>query len=107
MTMGVSGVAGSWAPQAMSGASMQAPPAQKMASVFRQIDSANAGTIGKGQFLQAFQTMKPTAGFVAMGANAVFSALDPANSGSVSRQDFIQGMAKLMTQLRSSNASNS
>jgi hypothetical protein len=45
--------------------------------------------------------MKPTAGFLAMGASAVFQALDPANSGTVSKQAFVQGMTQSMAQFRS------
>jgi Ca2+-binding EF-hand superfamily protein len=86
----------------MSGASARMPPAQKMASLFSQIDTNNTGSISKSQFMQAFQTMKPTAGFRAMGADAVFQALDPSNSGTVSKQNFVQGMTQLMAQFRSS-----
>jgi Ca2+-binding EF-hand superfamily protein len=105
MTMSVSGVGGSWAPQAMSGASMRAPPAQKMTNLFNKIDTSGAGSVTKSQFMQAFQTMKPTAGFVAMGASAVYAKLDPANTGSVSKQNFVSGMTSLMAQFRSAGAS--
>jgi Ca2+-binding EF-hand superfamily protein len=104
MSMSVTGVAGSWSPQAMSGASMRAPPAQKMANLFAKIDVSGAGSITKSQFTQAFQTMKPTAGFRAMGADAVFANLDPSRSGSVSKQAFVSGMTTLMAQFRSSGA---
>ena len=100
MVSGISGVGGSWAPHAMSGASMRAPPAQKMTNLFNQIDTGKTGSISKSQFLNAFQTMKPTAGFKAMGANAVWTALDSGNNGSVSKQSFVQGMTGLMSQLR-------
>jgi hypothetical protein len=100
MSIGISGVGGSYSPQSLSGASARMPPAQKMASLFAQIDTGNSGTITQSQFTQAFQTMKPTAGFKAMGASAVFQALDPSSSGAVSRQNFIQGMTQLMTQFR-------
>jgi hypothetical protein len=105
MSMSVSGVAGSYSPQAMSGASMRAPPAQKMANLFAKIDTSGAGSITKAQFMQAFQTMKPTAGFVAMGADAVYAALDPSRSGSVSKQAFVSGMTSLMAQFRSASVS--
>ncbi len=105
MTISVSGVAGSWAPQAMSGASMRAPPAQKMTNLFNKIDTSGSGSISKSQFMQAFQTMKPTSGFVAMGASAVYAALDPTQSGSVSKQSFVSGMTNLMAQFRSASAS--
>jgi Ca2+-binding EF-hand superfamily protein len=105
MSMSVSGVAGSFSPQAMSGASMRAPPAQKMTNLFNKIDTSGSGSITKAQFTQAFQTMKPTAGFVAMGASAVYAALDPTQSGSVSKQSFVSGMTSLMAQFRSASAS--
>jgi hypothetical protein len=54
---------------------------------------------------QAFQTMKLTAGFVAMGASAVFQALDLTTSGTVSKQAFVQGMTQLMAQFRSGGTS--
>lgn len=76
------------------------PPAQKMASLFAKIDTSGSGSITQNQFTQAFQTMKPTAGFRAMGASAVFQALGPSSSGTVSKQDFIQGMTQLMSQFR-------
>lgn len=107
MSMGVSGIGGSYAPQAMSGASARMPPAQKMATLFAQIDTSGAGSITASQFTQAFQTMKPTAGFSATGANAVFQTLDPSNSGTVSKQNFVQGMTQLMAQFRSSGTSGS
>jgi Ca2+-binding EF-hand superfamily protein len=107
MSIGVSGIGGSYAPQAMSGASARMPPTQKMATLFSKIDTSGAGSITKSQFAQAFQTMKPTAGFRAMGADAVFQSLNPSASGTVSEQDFIQGMTQLMTQFRSSGVSGS
>jgi Ca2+-binding EF-hand superfamily protein len=107
MSMSVSGVAGGYGIQAMTGASARMPPAQKMASLYSQIDTSGSGSISKAQFTQAFQTMKPTAGFRSMGASAVFQALDPGASGSVSRQNFVQGMTQLMTQLRASGSASS
>jgi hypothetical protein len=83
------------------------PPAQKMASVFSQIAAGGSGSISKNQFMQAFQAMKPTAGFRAMGADAVYRALDPGNAGSVSKQAFVQGMTQLMAQFRSAATSGS
>jgi Ca2+-binding EF-hand superfamily protein len=100
MSMGVSGVGGGYSPQAMSGASARMSPATKMANVFSQIDTSGSGSITQSQFTQAFQTMKPTAGFKAMGATAVFQALDPSGSGTVTKQSFVQGMTQLMSQLR-------
>ena len=107
MSMGVSGIGGSYAPQAMSGASARMPPTQKMATLFSQIDTSGTGLITQSQFTQAFQTMKPTAGFRAMGADAVFQALNPSSSGTVSQQNFVQGMTKLMTQFHSAGSSGS
>ncbi|MGO9673170.1 MAG: hypothetical protein ACLPSF_03205 [Methylocella sp.] len=104
MSMGISGVGGSYSPQALSGASARMPPAQKMASLFSQIDASGSGSITQSQFTQAFQTMKPTAGFRAMGASAVFQALNPSSAGTVSQQNFVQGMTQLMAQLRNGGA---
>jgi hypothetical protein len=101
MSLTISGLAGSHAPQAMSGASARMPPAQKMASLFAKIDSSGSGSISKSQFMQAFQTMNPTSGFRAMGADAVFNALNPSNSGLVCRQNFVQGMTQMIMQFRS------
>ena len=103
MVSGISGVGGSWSPQAMSGASMRSPPMQKMVNLFAKIDTGNTGSISKSQFMSAFQTMKPSAGFVAMGANSVYATLDPRNTGSVSKQTFVQGMTSLMQQFRAAS----
>ncbi len=83
--MNVSGVGGSYAPQAMTGASAKMPPSQKMSALFSQIDTSGKGSINQSQFTQAFQSMKPTAGFRAMGPSAMFQTLNP---GTVSKQDF-------------------
>lgn len=101
MVGGVSGVSGGYGIQTMSGASARMPPAAKMTSLFNKIDRSGSGSITKSQFFQAFNTMRPTAGFKAMGADAVFSALDPYNSGSVSQSNFVAGMTNLMAQFRS------
>jgi hypothetical protein len=45
MSMGISGIGGSYAPQAMSGASARMPPTQKMATLFSQIDTSGTGLI--------------------------------------------------------------
>ena len=103
--MKVSGIGGSFAPQAMTGASARMPPSQKMTTLFSQIDTSGTGSINQSQFTQAFQTMKPTAGFRAMGPSAVFQALSPNSSGLVSQQNFAQGMTQLMAQFRSSTSS--
>jgi hypothetical protein len=78
-----------------------------MATLFSQIDTSGTGSITQSQLTQAFQTMKPTAGFRAMGADAVFQALNPSSSGTVSQQNFVQGMTQLMTQFRSAGSSGS
>jgi len=82
--MNVSGIGGSFAPQAMTGASARMPPSQKMTTLFSQIDTSGTGSINQSQFTQAFQTMKPTAGFRAMGPSTVFQALNP-NTGRFSK----------------------
>ena len=105
MSMSVSAVGGSYAPQAMTGASAKWSPAQKMSSAFAQIDANGTGSITQSQLSQAFQSMKPAAGFVAMGPSALFSALDTTGSGTVTKQQFVQGMTQLMSQFRSSGSS--
>ena len=100
MSMAISGMGGAGRPQAMSGASMRSSPAQKMASVFDQIDTSGSGTITKAQFEQAFQNLKSPQAFKAMGADAVFAKLDPNGTGSVSKQDFVNGMKSMMSQVR-------
>jgi hypothetical protein len=107
MSFSVSGVGGGYAPQVTSGASMRAPPAQKMSNLFNKIDTAGTGSITRSQFFQAFQTMRTPASFKAAGASAVFAALDPTGSGSVAKQAFVQGMTNLMTQFRAAGSSNS
>lgn len=107
MSMGVSGVGGSYAPQAMSGASARMSPTQRMGSLFSQIDTSGSGSINQAQFTQAFNTMNPTAGFRAMGASTAFQTLNPNSSGLVSRQNFVQGMTQLMMQLRNASIASS
>ena len=106
MSTGISGISGSYSPQAMSGASARMAPAPKMANLFDKIDASGSGTITKSQFLDAFKSMRPTAGFRAMGADAVFRALDPNNSGSVSKQNFVQSMTQLMAQFRAAGSAS-
>ncbi len=93
-------------PPPVSGASMQAPPQQKMTSLFNQIDASGAGSITQDQFDQAFQTLKPPAAFQAAGADAIWNQLDPSGSGSVSQQDFVSKMKSLMVELRQSGSGN-
>jgi len=88
------------APQAMTGASMHMPPAQKMFDLFSQIDASGSGSITKAQFELAFNTLNPPAGFKSMGADAVFAKLDPNGTGAVSKQDFKNGMLQMMSQIR-------
>ena len=104
MSMPISGMAGAGMAQAMSGASMRMPPAQKMASVFAKIDATGSGTITKSQFEQSFQNLKMPQAFKAMGADAIFDKLDPNGTGSVSKQDFVNGMKSLMSQVRQSGS---
>jgi Ca2+-binding EF-hand superfamily protein len=100
MSTAISGMGSNWAAQAMTGASMRMPPAQKMSNVYAQIDTSNAGTISKSQFTQAFSSLNPPASFKSLGAEALFSRLDTNNSGSVSKQQFVSGMTKMMTDVR-------
>ncbi len=106
MSMAISGAAGSGTAQAMSGASMRMPPAQKMAHVFAKIDTSGSGTISKSQFEQAFQSLKMPASFKAMGADAVFSKLDANSTGSVSKQDFVSSMKSSISQMRQGGSSH-
>jgi len=102
---GISAIAGSVAPQAMSRASAVASPSAKMASVFSSFTTPGTGTITKNQFVQTFNTMKPTAGFHSLGANGTFSVLDPNSTGAVSRQDFISGMTRMMADFKAQRIS--
>jgi hypothetical protein len=100
MTSPISSSLASYATQATSGASMKAPPSQRMAALFDKIDSGNTGSITKAQFEDAFQNMNPPARIKAMGADAVYSQLDPSGSGSISKQDFVSGMKNVLAQAR-------
>ena len=100
MNMAIAGMANAGMTQAMSGASMRMPPAQKMASVFAKIDTSGSGTITKSQFEQSFQNLKMPQAFKAMGADAIFEKLDPNGTGSLSKQDFVNGMKSLISQVR-------
>jgi Ca2+-binding EF-hand superfamily protein len=84
----------------MSGASMGAPPQQKMTSLFNQIDTAGAGSITMSQFQTAFNSLNPPAVFKNAGFDSIYNHLDPAGSGSVSKADFVNGMKGLMASLR-------
>lgn len=100
MSSAISGLGMAAMPQAMTGASMRMPPAQKMNNLFSQIDTSGTGSISKAQFEQAFNSMNPPSGFKSMGADAVFAKLDKNNSGSVSKQDFTSGMTQMMSEIR-------
>ena len=100
MNMAISGMGGAAAAQAMSGASMRMPPAQKMSNLFDKIDTSGSGTITKAQFEQAFQAMNPPKGVQAAGADAICAKLDPNGTGSVSKQDFVSSMTTQMSELR-------
>ncbi|HEX5338471.1 MAG TPA: EF-hand domain-containing protein [Gallionella sp.] len=106
MSMSIGGVSSGLSMQAVSGASMRMPPAQKMSQLFQQIDTNNTGSISKEQFKAAFQNQNPPAGIRAMGADAVFSKLDPNNTGSVSKQDFVSGMKEVLSQSRGHRAAH-
>jgi hypothetical protein len=107
MTMNVANIAAPAAPMMVSGASMQAPPQQKMTNLYNRIDAVGTGSITQAQFNQAFQTMSPPAAFQAAGADAVWSQLDPGGSGQVTQQDFVSRMKSLMVELRQGNAASS
>ncbi|MDD5300316.1 MAG: EF-hand domain-containing protein [Gallionella sp.] len=106
MSTAISGMGMAGASQAMTGASMRMPPAQKMANLFDKIDSSGTGSISKAQFEQAFSTLKPPSEFKSMGASAVFAKLDPNGTGSVSKQDFKNGMTQMMSQIRQQRLHN-
>ena len=100
MSSAISGMGMSFAPQAMTGASMRMPPAQKMSNLFSRIDTNGSGSISQAQFSQAFATLNPPQGFQAMGADNVFAKLDTNHSGSISKQDFVSGMTQMMSEIR-------
>jgi len=89
---------------AVSGASGNMPPNQKMSNLFNAIDTSGAGSITQVQFNQAFQTQNPPAVFKAQGPDAIWSALDQNNTGSVAKQDFVNTMKNLMVQLRADSS---
>src|SRR5579859_3847419 len=107
MSMAVTGTGGAGMPHGVSGASMSAPPQQRMSNLYNQIDSSGSGSITQAQFNQAFQTLNPPAAFQSAGADAVWNSLDPTGSGSVSQQDFVAGMKDQMVQLRQGSDSAS
>ena len=106
MSAAIAGLGMSVAPQAMTGASMRMPPAQKMNNLFSKIDTIGSGSISQSQFAQVFNSLNPPAGFKAMGASAVFAKLDPHGTGSVSKQNFISGMTQMMSEVRQQQQSN-
>jgi Ca2+-binding EF-hand superfamily protein len=90
--MSISAINGGAQPTVATGASMRQPPQQKMSQLFDKIDTANAGSISKPQFQQAFQTMNPPARLKALGAEQIWSKLDAGGTGSVSKPDFVNTM---------------
>ncbi len=96
----VSGIGGSFNPQAMTGASARQPLSQKYNSIFSQLTTPGSGVVTLDQFTQAFPTLNAPPMFQSMGANAIFSSLDPNNTGAVSRQAFIQGLSQLSSAVR-------
>lgn len=100
MSISMGGMGGISMPQAMTGASMRMPPAQKMSALFDRIDSGGQGAINKQQLAQAFQQMNPPRPFQQAGLEHVWGQLDQKNSGTVSKQEFVSGMTTLMAQLR-------
>ena len=92
MSMGVSGVGGSYAPQAMSGASARMSPTQRMGSLFSQIDTSGSGSINQSQFTQAF-TLRIRPPDPRYGPERGVSGVEPEQFwGLVSQQNFVQGM---------------
>ncbi|TLS66320.1 EF-hand domain-containing protein [Mariprofundus erugo] len=100
MSISMGGMGGINMPQAMTGASMRMPPAQKMTALFDRIDTNGQGSINKQQLAQAFQQMNPPRPFQQAGLEHVWGQLDQKNSGTVSKQEFVSGMTTMMTQLR-------
>ena len=103
---GVSGLKSAM-PQAVSGASMRMPPAQKMGNLFQKIDTSGSGSISKPQLSQAIKTLNPPPSIKSMGADALFSKLDPKGTGSVSKQDFVNVMKTMATPGRTTPAAQS
>jgi Ca2+-binding EF-hand superfamily protein len=106
VSISISGMGGSSAPQIVSGASTWSSPTTKMGRLFDQIDTGNSGSISQSQFQQAFAKLNPPANFQSLGANATFSQLDPQGTGSVSKADFVGGMTALMRSLSSAGPSD-
>ena len=104
MSLSISGMGATSAPQIVSGASSYASPSAKMTSLFGKIDSGNSGSITRGQFQQAFDRLNPPASFRAQGANAIFNQLDPNRSGSVSKSHFVRGMTAMMRSFKTAGA---
>lgn len=104
MSLSISGMGATSAPQIVSGASSYASPTAKMSSLFGQIDAGNTGSITQGQFQHAFAKLKPPASFRAQGANAVFNQLDPKRTGSVSKRDFVRGMTGMMRSFKTAGS---
>ncbi len=71
-----------------------------LTQAFQSIDTGNTGTISKGQFESAFQSMKMPQALKSMGADALFAKMDPNGTGTVSKQDFVKGMKDLVSKTR-------
>lgn len=105
MVSNISGAGGVGGYSAMSGASYQMPPQQKMSNLFDKIDTDNSGSITKSELSGAFKSQNPPKVFQKEGVDNVWSALDPNNTGSVSKADFVAGMKSLMVSLRRNDGS--
>jgi Ca2+-binding EF-hand superfamily protein len=86
---------GSYGLRSALGASAPSLPTRELSKVFSQIDTDGREMISRGQFIRAFETMNPSAGFRQLGAEGVFAALNAQGTGQVSEFSFIQGMTRL------------
>lgn len=100
MNISASNTGTAGASEAWSGASAPMAPSRKMSNLFDQIDANSSGSISQSQFMQAFQSMNPSASFQKAGADAVWNKLDPNGTGQVSKQDFTNDMVEMMKELR-------
>ena len=101
MSVSAAGVYGSYGLKISAGASARQSETQELGRMFLKIDSQGKGVISKQQFLSAFQSMKPSAAFRAVGVDTLFERLGPDRQGNVTRHSFVQGMANLLAQNRS------
>mgnify|MGYP001580388293 CR=1 FL=1 len=96
MSSGISGVGGGTPPQVTSGASSMSAQSNKLAQLFKQMDTGNSGSIGKSEFEAVFSKAKLPQKLKEAGADAVYSKPDPNNTGSVSKQDFMNTMRNIV-----------